>query len=160
MSTYAASEEALLEVIRLYNNSGTFTEVNSSRGAFRVLNNTGVTQAAVLMKVGSSQYADNLGGGRGAHGKRQQRHRIGIVVFQARRQDDDGAIYTDLSELVDELIGHIDRYQRLNNAANVKRAQVIEDTEPRVQQSNAWVFQTILVQVDTETTPSLLEGAH
>ena len=160
MSTYATSEEALLEVIRLYNGGATFSENNSSRGSFKVLNNTGVTSAAVLMKVGGSQYADNLGGGRGAHGKRQQRHRIGIVVFQARRQDDDGITYGDLTALTDALIGHIDRYQRLNNAANVKRAQVIEDTETRVQQTNAWMFQTVLVQVDTETTPSLVEGAQ
>jgi hypothetical protein len=160
MSTYAASEQALLDTIRLYNGGATFTENNSSRGAFRVLNNSGVTSAVVLIKAAPSEYGDNLGSGRGTHNKRQQRHRIGIVVFQARRQDDDDTIYAALTTLTDALIGHLDRYQRLNNATSVKRAQVTGDTEVRVQQSNAWVFQTILVQVDTETAPSLVEGAH
>lgn len=160
MSTYATSEAALLTTVRASSNGAVFTAANSSRGDFRVLNNEGVTQAAVLMKASKSEFGDNLGQGRGTHGKRQQRHHIAIVIFQARGQADDGTSYQALQSVTDALIGYLDTYPRLNNAANVKRAEVTEDSEPRIRRDSAWIFQTVLVEVLTETAPVLVEGPH
>jgi hypothetical protein len=158
MSTYTTAEAALLTRVRAYNSGATFTTTNSSRGDFRVLNNEGVTQAAVLMQATRSEFGDNLGQGRGTHGKRQQRHRIGIVLFQARGQADDGTSYQALAALTDALIAYLDTYPRLNNATGVKRAEVIEASEPRIRRDSAWIFQTLLVEVMTETVPVLIEG--
>jgi hypothetical protein len=160
MSTYATSEAALLVAVRASSAGAVFTATNSSRGDFRVLNNEGVTQAAVLMQAAASQFGDNLGQGRGTHGKRQQRHRIGLVIFQARGQADDGASYQALAAVTDALIGYLDTYPRLNNATSVKRAEVTEASEPRIRRDSAWIFQTLLVEVLTETAPVLVEGPH
>jgi hypothetical protein len=156
MSTYATAEAALLTAVQA---SG-FTATNSSRGNFAILNNEGVTVAAVLMQASRSEFGDNLGQGRGTHGKRQQRHRIAVVVFQARGQADDGTSYVALQATTDSLIGYLDTYPRLNNATNVKRAEVTEASEPRIRRDSAWLFQTILVEVLTETAPVTVEGSH
>jgi hypothetical protein len=160
MSTYATTEAALLTAVRASSASAVFTAANSSRGDFRVLNNEGVTKAAVLMQAGRSEFGDNLGQGRGTHGKRQQRHRIAVVLFQARGQADDGTSYQALQAVTDTLIAYLDTYPRLNNAASVKRAEVTESSEPRIRRDSAWIFQTVLVEVLTETAPVLAEGPH
>jgi hypothetical protein len=158
MSTYTATEELLLTRIRAYNSGGTFDEANSSRGKFRVLNNPGVTQAAVLMQAGRSEMADSFGGGRGAMGKRQQRHRIGIVLFQARLNSDDGDTYEALTTLTDALVAYLDTYQRLGDPT--KRVEILEVSEPRVRRDTAWLFQTVLVEALTETAPVVVEYAR
>lgn len=160
MSTYALAEAALLIAVRASESGATYTEINSSRGDFGVLNGTGVTRAAVLMQAGASEFADNLGGGRGAHAKRQQQHRIAVIVFQARRQDSDGAAYVALKAAADALIGYLDTLPRLNNAASVKRAQVVEASDVRRTRDRAWIYQSVLVEVLTETAPVLIEGPH
>lgn len=160
MSTYVLAENALLAAVRASSSGAVFTTTNSSRGDFRVLNNQGVTTAAVLMMGGASEFADNLGGGRGTHGKRQQRHRIAIILFQARRQDNDGLNYTEQVDATDTLIAYLDTVPRLNNASSIKRAEVVEAAEPRVRRDSAWIFQAILVEVLTETAPTLAEGPH
>jgi len=160
MSTYVPSEEALLAAVRASGNGATFTTQNSARGDFTVLDKAGVTSAAVLMQAGKSEYADNLGGGRGAHGKRQQRHQIAVILFQARGQADDGTATQALHGQKDALIAYLDTYPRLNNAAGVKRAAVVEADVPRVRQARAWIFQAILVEILTETAPVLQEGPH
>lgn len=156
MSTYSTTEAALLARIQAYNGGATFTASNSSRGDYRVLDREGVTQAAVLMQAAPSEFGDRLDS-RGAHGKRQQRHRIAIVLFQARLQANDGDTYASLTTLRDALIAYLDTYPRLNAAAGVKRAEIVEAAEPRVQRDSAWVFSSILVEVMTETTPQLVE---
>lgn len=157
MSTYATSEAALLDVLRLL---ATFTQTNSSRGDFSILNNEGVTQAVVLTQARPSENGDNLGSGRGSMGKRQQRHSVAAIVFQARGQENDGVTYQALTTLTDALVAHLDRYQRLNGATSVKRAQVKEIAEPRIRRDNAWVYQTVLIEVMTETEPALVETAN
>ncbi len=158
MATYTTAEAALLTRVRAYNAGVTFTTANSSRGDFRVLNNDGVTQAAVLMQAGKSEFGDRLDS-RGAHGKRQQRHRMAIVLFQTRGAIDDGTTYTTLGALTDALIAYLDTYPRLSNTAGVKRAEIVEASEPRIRRDSAWIFQTILVEVMTETAPVLVEMA-
>lgn len=160
MSTYATSEAALLTRVRAYSAGAVFTTTNSSRGDFRVLNNEGVTQAAVLMQASRSEFGDDLGRGRGSHGKRQQRHRIALIVFQARGQIDDGTTYAALLTITDALIAYLDTYPRLSNATSVKRAEIVEVSEPRIRRDSAWIFQTILVEVMTETAPQLVETAN
>lgn len=160
MSTYSTSEAALLTRVRAYNSGATFTATNSSRGDFRVLNNEGVTQAAVLTQAGRSEFGDNLGQGRGSMSKRQQRHSIALILFQARGQSNDGDSYTSLCTLRDGVIGYLDTYQRLNAASGVKRAEIIEASEPRIRRDSAWIFCTVLVEVLTETAPALVETAN
>ena len=160
MSTYATSEAALLTAVQASSAGAVFTATNSSRGHFRVLNNEGVIAAAVLIQAARSEFGDNLGQGRGTHGKRQQKHMITVVVFQARGQVDDGTSYAALQATTDALIAYLDTYPRLNNAANVKRAEVIEASEPRIRRDSVWIFQTVLVEVLTETAPTLVEGPH
>jgi len=156
VSTYATSEAAALAVVQLLS---PFTATNASRGDFRVLDRAGVTQAAVITQARASENGDDLGQGRGTQGKRQQRHWLAIVVFQARGQADDGTSYTSLTALTDTLVAHLDKYQRLNNATSVKRAQVREIAEPRLSARwSAWLFQTILVEVMTETSPVVTSG--
>lgn len=159
MSTYSTTEAALLTRVQAYNAGATFTARNSSRGDFNVLNNEAVTQAAVIMQAGRSEFGDRLDS-RGAMGKRQQRHRIAIVLFQARGQGNDGDTYTSLLTLTDALIAYLDTYQRLNNATSVKRAEIAEASEPRRSRDTAWIYQTILVEVMTETAPVLVETAQ
>jgi hypothetical protein len=157
MSTYVTAETALLTQIRSYNSGLTFTEDNSSRGDFRVLNNTAVAQAAVLMQAGRSEFGDNLGQGRGSMGKRQQRHRIGIILFQARAQNNDGVTYQSLVSLTDGLITYLDKYPLLGGATSVKRAEVVEASEPRIRRDRPWIYQSILVEVLTETAIAAVE---
>lgn len=160
MSTYATSEAALLTLIRAYSSGAVFTTNNSSRGGFKVLNNQNVSQAVVLMQARASENGDDLGGGRGTQGRRQQRHYIAMIVFQTRGAVDDEVSYTALSTLTDALVAYLDTYQRLNGAANVKRAQIREIGEPRIQRDKAWIYQAVLVEVQTETTPTIAGGDY
>lgn len=157
MSTYTTSEQALLDCIRLLPD---YTDANTSRGDFRVVDAKGVILSCVLVKGRGSEYGDNLGQGRGTHGKRQQRHRIAAIVFQKRLQDADGPTYIALEAAVDALIGHLDRYQRLNNATSVKRAEVIEDDIVQRRRDSTHAWQVVLVEVLTETAPILVEASH
>lgn len=162
MSTYATTEEAVLSRIRALNSGDTFTVTNSSRGDFRVLNNSGVVNACVLMMARDSEFADNLGQGRGTHGKRQQRHYVGAVLFRARGTADDGTSYQALTTLTDALIAYLDTYQRpADTPTSIKRMEVVGATVPRLSARwNAWLFQTVTIEVLTETTPTLQEGSH
>jgi hypothetical protein len=158
--TYATTEAALLTLVQAYSSGSVFDDSNSSRGNFQVLDGQGVRQAAVLMMAGRSEYGDDLGNGRGSHGKRQQRHRIGVIVFVERGQDGDGTTYTALATLTDGLAGYIETYPRLNNAANVKRAEIVEVTEPNIRRLTSHMYQTIIVEVLCETSSGWLESAH
>lgn len=161
MSTYTTTEEALLTAVRASGGGAIFTTQNSSRADFTVLDRAGVTSAAVLIQAGKSEMGDDLGGGRRAYGKRQQRHRIAVVLIQARGQTDDGTAAQALHTAADALIAYLDTYPRLNNATAVKRAELVEADIPRkLRASDAWIFQALLVEVMTETAPVLAEGAH
>jgi len=153
MSTYTTAETGLLAVLQTYG----FTPDNSSRGDFRVLNNEGVAQAAVLLQAAPSEFGDNLGGGRGAMGKRQQRHRIACILFQ-RRAGSDGENYTALATMTDAVIAYLDTYPLLSATSGVKRAEVVSASEPRIRRSSDWLYQTLLVEVLTETAPVLTES--
>lgn len=159
MSTYAVTEAAALEIVRMLS---AFDENNSSRGDFRALDAKGTDWAAVLLMAASSEFGDNLGNGRGSHGKRQQRHRIGIAVFRKRgqAQGGDGDVYTELTELTDSLVALFDTYPRLNGADNVKRVEIDRVTEPRIRRDSPWIYQTILLEAMTETSPTLTETMH
>ena len=162
MATYTAAEIALLTRIRAYNSGSTFTTNNSSRGDFRVLNNKAVTQACVLTMVRDSEFADNLGGGRGTYGKRQQRHSIGAVLFQARGAVDDGTSYQALTTITDALIAYLDTYQRPDDTpTSIKRMEVVGATAPRLPARwAAWIIQVITIEMMTETAPTIQKGAH
>jgi hypothetical protein len=160
VSTYSLAEAALLAAVRASGSGAVFTEQNSSRADLTVLDRAGVTSAAVLVQGGASEFADNLGQGRGTYGKRQQRHRIAIMLIQARGQVDDGTAATALHAAHDALVGYLDTVPRLNNAASVKRAEAVEADVPRLRRDNAWIYQVVMVEVLTETQPNLVEGPH
>lgn len=160
MSTYAAAEAALAAVVRLLDSGNVFNADNCRQGDYRALDAQGAVYACVLTKAGRSEHGDNLGNGRGAHGKRQQRHRIGVLLFRKRRQDADGEAYTDLTAQADAVVGLLDTYPRLNNTSGVKRAEVVESGEVRVRRDSPWIFLPLLVEVLTETEPTLAETAR
>lgn len=156
MSTYSTAEQAALAVVR---NVTTFTEANSTRGDFRAIDAKGTSWAAVLLMAGPSEMGDNLGNGRGTHGRRQQRHRIGVIILHERQQapQGDGAVMTELLAMTDQVVALFDTYPRLNGATSVKRAEVDRVTEPRIRRDMPWVYQTILLTVLTETEPAITE---
>lgn len=158
MSTYTTSEAALLDVVRLLDNGAAFDSNNSSRGGFRALNAKGADWACVLMQARASRMGDNLGQGRGTHGKRQQEHEIACTVFRKRKQDDDEDAYTALTTMTDALVALLDTYPRLNGAASVKRAEVITIGDVRYREGKPWIYQSVLVRVLTETAPVLVES--
>lgn len=160
MSTYAVSEAALAAVIRLLDSGNVFDTANCTQGDFDALDTRGKDYGCVLAKAGRSEYGDNLGNGRGAHGKRQQRHRIGVLLYRKRKQgkDGDGAAYVALTTQADALIGLLDIYPRLNNASGVKRAEVVESGEVRARRDSPWIFLPLLVEVLTETEPAIEES--
>lgn len=159
MSTYAASEAALAAVIRLLDSGNVFDADNCTQGDYDALDARGKDYGCVLTKAGRSEYGDNLGNGRGAHGKRQQRHRIGVLLFRKRKQakDGDGAAYADLTTQADAVVALLDTYPRLNGASGVKRAEVVESGEVRTRRDSPWIFLPLLVEVLTETEPTLVE---
>jgi len=159
MSVYANAEQALLNAVRMLDGGRIYGETNSKRGDFGVLNSAAATCAAVVIRGGRSEYADSLSGGRGAHGARQERHRIAVVVFQSRGQSSDEYAYVLLADQVDALVNHLNTMPRLNNAP-IKRAQVVEVSDIRRVRDSAWIYQSILVQVDAETKPVTTEGAQ
>lgn len=156
MSTYATTEQAALELLRTVDQ---FDEANTSRGDFRALDAKGTNWAAVLLMAGPSEMGDNLGNGRGTHGRRQQRHRIGLAIFRKRGQapEGDGALYVELTEVTDTVVALFDTYPRLNGAARVKRVEIDRVTEPRIRRDSPWIYQTILLDAMTETEPTLTE---
>lgn len=162
MSTYTACEIALLARIHDFRSGATFGPDNATRGDFRALDAKGRGVACVLLQAARSEYGDTLGGGRGAHGKRQQRHQIGATVFVARGTGagGDGAAYQALTEIVDALVAWLDTFPRLSNAPGVKRAEVVEVGDARTRETRPWVWQTLRVTVLTETEPVLTEGAQ
>lgn len=154
MSTYATTEQALLTLLVSYG----YSAQHAARGDFSILNNAGVTQAVVLLQARPSVFAFDLGEGRGSHGKRQQRHWIALIVYQARGQNNDGVTYTALAGQTDGIIVHLDKYPLLNSAANVKRAEVVEASEPRIRRDKPWIYQMLLLEVTTETAIAAVES--
>lgn len=159
MSTYATSEAALLALIHAAP-SGLFDTANCTRGDFGALDAKGADVACVLMQAGRSECGRNLDGN--SHGKRQQRHQIGVTVFAKRKQGagGDSAPYLLLTETVDALCAWLDTYPRLNGASGVLRAGVTELGDVRFREGRPWIWQTLLVSVLTETEPVLVETAR
>lgn len=161
MSTYTIAEAALHARILAFPGPPTFDGATCTRGDFRALDARGADVACVLMQAGRSELGDTLDGGRGTHGKRQQRHRIGATLFVKRGTGagGDGAAYVALTALTDALCAHLDRYPRLGGAPGVKRAQVVELGDVRARDARPHLWQTLLIEVLTETAPDLMEGA-
>lgn len=160
MSTYSTSEAALLTRIRAMDGGGSYDTGNSSRGDYRVFDAPGRQLACVVVRAGRSLMGDRMENGRGSHGKRQQRHRIAAIVAQKRGQLSDEAAYTALMDAIDALIAWVDTYPRLGNVTDVKRAEAVEVSEPRRNQTSTHIYASILFDVYTETEPVLTESAR
>lgn len=130
MTTYAATEAALLTLCQGYNAGATFTAANTRRGEWTIFD-APYDASLVLVQHKDSRFGDQLAR-RGAQGKQQEEHHIAVEVYYRRLQGQggDGARYTALLTLRDGLQAWISRYPRLNNAANVKRAEVVTTTPP------------------------------
>lgn len=161
MSTYTTAEAAVLTLLRAYDGGGVFTEANASRGDFSATDAPGYRQYAVVLMADSSDYGDGR-----SHGKRQQTHRISVLLFQAREQGlgGDGAAYSALTTLTDAVAAWFERYPRLNGAAGVKRAAIVRVGKPRTTQApgggaGPHLVQPIMLDVLCETTPAQQESA-
>lgn len=164
--SYTTAEAALLTLVRAYEGGAVFTAANSSRGDFSATDAPGYRQYAVVMMAGESDYGDALFG-RGAHGKRQQRHRMSVLLFQARQQGlgGDGAAYSALLTLTDGVAAWLERYPRLDGASGVKRAEIVRIGKVRTTQTPAGapgphLLQPILLDVLCETEPAQAESAQ
>lgn len=161
--TYTTCEAALLALVRAYNAGATFTEANCRISDMRVLDASGKDMAAVIRMVGDSQEGDELFQ-RKAHGKRQLLHEIGVTVFYKVKAGEGGPIvsYTGLTVLVDNLLEWLRKYEKLNAAANVRRAQPtrarrVTDLIPQQGAAPTHQFQEIVMQVWESITPTITE---
>lgn len=144
--SYATCAAALLTLVRAYNSGATFTTANSAEDDFTLLNSE--TTAAIVTMVGDSAEGDRLDG-RGAQGKRQARHEIGITLAVPIGADKDSTAKAALHTIRDALIAYLRPYGRLNNASGVKRAEIVTHTRdrligPRDDQGTHWVSVVIL----------------
>lgn len=158
MSTYTTVAAGLLAVLKAYDNGAVFASDNAKIDDFTALDAQGRTEAAVVAQAAPSQFGDNLGQGRGTHGKRQQRHRLVVALYVKRLQDDDGATVAALHALADGVIGWLDTYPRLNNTSSVKRAEVVEASDVIISRDSPNALITLMVEVLTETAPVLVES--
>lgn len=162
MTLYATCEAALLTLVRAVNSGATYDATNSSRGDWSVRDRQGVTLSAVLYQARASQFAFAFPGGRGAHGRRQERHFIGVQVAYARgaAQGGDGVAYAGLQTAVDSLIAHLNQYPRLNGTSGVKEARVSEAGMPVYNAGRTHLIRALLVEVAAEIDLVQVESAQ
>jgi hypothetical protein len=122
VSTYATTEAAVKTLMLAYGPQ--FDDRNTAQGAWRVLDSSASLWACVLTIGAPTEKGDSLFG-RGAQGKRQERHTINVEVYRkVAGTENDGVAYVALTALVDAIDAYLATYPRLNGAANVKRAEV------------------------------------
>ena len=157
--SYQTCTTALLTLIRAYNAGVTFTSATSAENDWRVLNQA--SAAAIVHMAGDTEEGDMLDG-RGASGKRQVRHTIGITIAQPIGADADSVALAALDLLCEALMAYLRPYARLNNASGVKRAEIVTRTRdrligPRDDQGTHWVS-TIVLRVYEEMAMTFAES--
>lgn len=158
MSTYTTAAAGLLALLHAYDSGAVFASDNAKIDDFTALDAQGRDVAAVIAQAAASQFGDNLGQGRGTHGKRQQQHHLVVALYVKRLTDNDGVTAAALHTLTDGVIAWLDTYPRLNNASGVKRAEVTEASDVILSRSSPHALITLAVEVLTETAPVLVES--
>lgn len=166
MSTYFTAEAALLTLIRAYSSGTVFTEANSSRDDWLVLDASGTEAAAVVEMASETREGDSLNG-RQAHGAYQEVHQIGVWICVKRGvgAGGDSAAMAACKTLTEAVKDHLRPWERLNNATGVTRAQVVRTTEPsyisptkRIEDATH-VAQQIIVQIHCRAALNPVEVA-
>ncbi len=167
--TLAASATALLTLVRAYNSGATFTTTNSSYGDWLVLDATGTEVSAVVEMADVSVSGDIVQDGAvnyGTQGNYQEAHTLAVFVAYKRGvgASGDGALYSNLTTLVDALRAYLTTYPRLNNAGLVRYAHIVQTSTPfdvAPSQPNdapsTHLAQRLIVKVWCETTPAFVE---
>lgn len=155
--SYTEVEQAALTLMQAYQSGAVFTDGNSSRGDYRVLDAQGVTVAAVLTCGGESTY-DNELGGYGSQGKTQEKHTVAITLFQEREQGlgGDGATYIALHTLVDGVVDYLGQYPRLGSSA-IRYAEITKVSNVVLRQKTPHLYRTIFIDAYQSTTIDWLE---
>lgn len=161
--TYTTCEAAVLTLVQAYNAGATFTDANARIADMRAIDARDAS--AVIRMAGDSQEGDNLFE-KGSHGRRQAIHEIGVTIFYKVKDGAGGPTvsYTALTTLVDDLLSWLRRYEKLNGATGVRRAQPIRsrrvtDLVPKQDAAPTHQFQEIVVQVWEAFTPTITEYA-
>lgn len=145
--SYASCTAAVLTLVRAYSGGTVFTSANSAEDDYQTVLGQSATGAVVTM-FGDSAEGDMLDG-RGAQGKRQARHEIGVVLLVPIGGDNDAVPKAALHTIRDALIAYLRPYARLNNASGVKRAEIVAQTQDRLlgptnEQGTHWVSVIVL----------------
>lgn len=158
--TYPGVISALTTLLYAYNGGATFTAANTAHGGYAVLDSANITGAAAVLRMDApSLRADKFDGDRGSHGQRQHRHTIALDLFVGRGQSDDTTAYAAMTTLADSVADYLERYPRLNGAANVRRMEFEWISEPVILKDRPWLSQTITMQVWCSVTSSAVEVA-
>ncbi len=165
MSLYPAIADATLTLLRSYQSGAVYGVNNSGHYDWSVRNGDREHSAVVGMWQ-RSQFGDTLNG-RAAFGKRQEMHypRISLLVAIGQAENGDDAAVIAAIDRASDVIVYLNRYQRLNNATNVKRAEVVGMGVPELIGSPRSERVTharvdVDLQVLCEITLDVVEGAQ
>ena len=125
MSTYLATEAALLALVRRYNAGATFTAANCLADDWLVLDARNTEVAAVIEMAEASAEGDNLSG-HGSQGVYQDVHKLALWICVKRGVgvNGDGAAKATCKTLTESLKDYLRPYERLNHGAPIARAQL------------------------------------
>jgi hypothetical protein len=128
MSTLPASKTALLTLLRAYPDA-TFDSSNSALDDWAVLTSEGRTYSLVI-EMGAATTEDT--GDYLAQGDYSETHRLDAWICWKRGQGEggDAAQRQALIDLTERLKDYARPYTRLNGAANVEQARIVETSEP------------------------------
>lgn len=150
MSTYLHAEQAILDLVRASADGGTFTEANSSRNDWTVVD--GADLAAVVTMAGDSTEADRIDG-YGVEGFYQERHLIAINVTIKIGTGEQGpqVIAGTLNSAVEALKDELRLFTRLGGVPGVRQARIVRTGAPGRLDTGTHYMQPIVIQVDCES---------
>jgi hypothetical protein len=170
--TLTTTAAALLTLVRAYGGGVVFYDgdagvKNSEFGDWSVLDARGTDYAAVITVNADSISGDTVPDGQGSYGVQgafSELHELAITVAVKRGQGlgADAATENALTTLTDALRAFLVTYQRLNNAANVRRALIVRTSLPypiteSTDTPGTHRAQDIIVRVVCDTLPTFVE---
>jgi hypothetical protein len=100
--SYDTIADAVLTLVRAYDNGATYTKANSSIENWKVLDARGIALSAIVAQFGDSQEGPSLDG-HAQQGYWQEHHEIGIIVAYKVKTEDDARSIDALHAAVQEL---------------------------------------------------------
>jgi hypothetical protein len=128
--SYDTIADAVLTLVRAYDNGATYTKANSSIENWKVLDARGIALSAIVAQFGDSQEGPSLDG-HAQQGYWQEHHEIGIIVAYKVKTEDDARSIDALHAAVQALKVYIRSYPRLGAVSGVKHAYVVRTTRRR-----------------------------